>query len=382
MVGTGALAGGKIGTAIGAAFGGVGAVPGALIGAGIGGLGALLGGDKLGEWLSDLTDDFPATKESITNFFTVTLPEKWNSFWSSVGGFFSETVPYALGYATGKVYTFFTETIPEKWDALWTALGNFFTETIPNWVSSLWNDHIVPFWTETLPGFFPQLWDSITGFFTEELPAIGSAIWGAISSFFTVTIPGWAKSAMDSVSSWWGGVKESFGAGFDAGSGKKARGGIVGGSSALESFARGGVAGFSDGGIVRGGSKLIEVAEEGSPEMIIPLSSQRRDRAMQLWMKAGQMLGVDNYFRGGRSDGSADEQARLQYYGAGGNAGGKSVQVDVGGISIDVHVDAADSQSVAEVIKEKLAEAADDIAGIFADAFGAQFENTPVRGGT
>jgi len=159
------------------------------------------------------------------------------------------------------------------------------------------------------------------------------------------------------------------------------RGGIVGGSSALESFARGGVTGFN-GGIVRGGSKLIEVAEEGSPEMIIPLSSQRRDRALQLWKKAGSMLGVDRFFRGGVTDNSADARARSQYYGFAGNAGGgQSVRVDVGGVQIDVHVDAADGQTVAAVIKEKLAEAADDIAGIFADAFGAQFENTPVRGG-
>lgn len=160
------------------------------------------------------------------------------------------------------------------------------------------------------------------------------------------------------------------------------RGGIVGGSSSMDSFARGGVTGFEDGGIVRGGSKLIEVAEEGSPEMIIPLSSQRRERALQLWKKAGEMLGVDRFFRGGSTDNSADERARSQYYGSRDSAGGgQSVRVDVGGVKIDVHVNAADSQSVADVIKQKLSEAADDIAGIFADAFGAQFENTPVRGG-
>lgn len=161
----------------------------------------------------------------------------------------------------------------------------------------------------------------------------------------------------------------------------KYRGGIVG-ASGLESFARGGVAGFGDGGIVRGGSKLIEVAEEGSPEMIIPLSSQRRDRALQLWKKAGEMLGVDRFFRGGNTNGAADDKARSWYYGNRENAGGgQSVHVDVGGVSIEVHVETADSQTVADVVKAKLAEAADDIAGIFADAFGAQFENTPVRGG-
>lgn len=152
------------------------------------------------------------------------------------------------------------------------------------------------------------------------------------------------------------------------------RGGIFGGSSSLDSFAR--------GGIVRGGSQLIEVAEEGSPEMVIPLSSQRRDRALQLWKKAGEMIGVDGFARGGRTDNSADERARSQYYGSRDNTSGQSsVHVDVGGVKIDVHVDSADSQTVAAVIKEKLSEVAEDIAGIFADAFGAQFENTPVRGG-
>lgn len=159
------------------------------------------------------------------------------------------------------------------------------------------------------------------------------------------------------------------------------RGGIFGGSSSLKSFARGGIAGFSNGGIVRGGSQLIEVAEEGSPEMVIPLSSQRRDRALKLWAKAGEMLGVNKYARGGRTDGGADEAIRSRYYGTSDSASSQTVEVNVNGVQVDVHVDATGSQSVAEAIKEQAADIADTLAGIFADALGAQFENTPVRGG-
>ena len=150
------------------------------------------------------------------------------------------------------------------------------------------------------------------------------------------------------------------------------RGGIVGGN---------GIPGYADGGIVRGGAQLIQVAEEGSPEMIIPLSSQRRERALQLWKKAGEMMNVPGFARGGRTDGG-DEGIRFMGNSYSGASGGQSVQVDIGGVHIEVHVDSTDSQSVADVIKQKLSEAADDIAGIFADALGAQFENTPVRGGT
>ena len=372
MVGTGVLAGGKLGAAIGAAGGPVGVGAGALIGAGIGGIAALLGGDKFGKWLSDLTDDIPALKETITNFFTVTLPEKWNSFWTSVGNFFSETIPYAVGYATGKAYTFFTETIPEKWNSFWTAVGDFFTETIPNWASDVWNNNIVPFWTETLPGFFPSLWDGITGFFTESLPSITSTIWGAIKGFFTETIPGWVRGAIDGVSSWWGGVKDSFSAGFDAGSGKggKARGGIVGGgSTGLQAFAR--------GGMVGGSTRFIRVNEE-APEMIIPLGNHRRDRALKLWKKTGDLLGVDRFFRGGITGGGSDT-FRTREYGAGNESGGRTVHVEIGGITIELHVDARGSENVAEALKAQISEIAEAVVGRIVEGLESEFENIPVR---
>lgn len=374
MVGSGAAAG----AAIGSVIPGVGTAVGGLVGAGVGGLGALFGGDKLGKWLSDLTDNVDGLKESITNFFTVTLPEKWNSFWDGVGKFFSETIPYALGYVTGKAYTFFVQTIPEKWNAFWSAVGEFFTKTIPEWANSVWNNNIVPFFTETLPGFFPQLWDDITGFFTETLPSIGSAIWGAIKGFFTETIPSWASSAINSVSDWWGGVTDSFSSGFNAGSGgKKAIGGIIGGgSTGLRAFARGG---RSDGGMVGGSTKFIKVNEE-APEMIIPLSRQRKDRAVKLWMKTGELLGVDRFFRGGRTSGRSDDSFRVREYDSGHtSSGGSAVHIDIGGLTFEIHVDARGSEDVVEVIKAKAKELAETMAGYFADALEGEFENTPLR---
>ena len=162
------------------------------------------------------------------------------------------------------------------------------------------------------------------------------------------------------------------------------RGGIFGGtSSALESYARGGIVGYSDGGIVRGGSQLIRVAEEGSPEMVIPLSAQRRDRGIKLWEKAGEMLKVPGFAYGGIAGDSVSRNEGFQVarYESDSNAGEQTVQVDVGGVHVDIHVDATGHQNISDAIREQAGEIAETVAGIFADAFETQFENTPVRGG-
>lgn len=145
-------------------------------------------------------------------------------------------------------------------------------------------------------------------------------------------------------------------------------------------FGTDGVPGFYDGGMVRGGAQLIKVAEEGSPEMVIPLSSQRRQRGLDLWEKAGQMLRVPGFFRGGRTDGG-DEGIRFMGYGSGEATGGQTIQVDVGGVKIELHVNADGSANIVEAVKAQLGEITDAVVGAIADELGAMFENTPVRGG-
>ena len=140
--------------------------------------------------------------------------------------------------------------------------------------------------------------------------------------------------------------------------------------------------GYAAGGMVRGGARLITVAEEGTPEMIIPLGSQRRERAMKLWEKTGELLDVPGFARGGLTTGSRDEGIRFHHYDTGDTvAGGQVVQVEVGGITVEIHVDATGTDNIAEAIKEQAGEIADALAGVLADALGGQFENTPVRGG-
>ena len=153
---------------------------------------------------------------------------------------------------------------------------------------------------------------------------------------------------------------------------KNYRGGIVGGSGTIP--------GYADGGMVRGGAQLITVAEEGSPEMIIPLSNQRRDRALKLWEKAGEIMKVPGFARGGRTDGG-DEGIRFMRYGSGEASGGQTVQIDVGGVKVEIHVNADGSTNIVEAVKAQMGEITDAVVGAIADELGALFENTPVRGG-
>lgn len=157
------------------------------------------------------------------------------------------------------------------------------------------------------------------------------------------------------------------------------RGGIVG-AGGLKAFATGGIADGTDGGMVRGGAQIIRVAEEGSPEMIIPLSNQRRDRALQLWRKAGEMMNVPGFARGGRTDGG-DEGIRFLGSDSGEASGGQPVHVEVGGVKVELHVNADGSTNVVDAIKAQLGEITDAVVGAIADELGALFENTPVRGG-
>lgn len=142
-----------------------------------------------------------------------------------------------------------------------------------------------------------------------------------------------------------------------------------------------GIKGFSSGGMVRGGAQLITVAEEGSPEMIIPMSSQRRGRALKLWAQAGHMMGVPGFARGGLVGGQEDEGLRYQNAGGGSAGGSGGINVSVGGVTVQVNVDGGgDNPDIAAAIANQGDAIAEQVAGILADAFKGQFENTPTKG--
>jgi len=148
-------------------------------------------------------------------------------------------------------------------------------------------------------------------------------------------------------------------------------------------FGPNGPQGFSNGGMVRGGAQLITVAEEGNPEMIIPLSSQRRERGRKLWERAGHLLDIPGFARGGLVGDTGESClsfSRDNDVVPISSSGDTVVQVDIGGISI--HIDASGSDGdLAAAVREQKDAIAEEIISVVADALKAQFANTPKRGG-
>ena len=139
------------------------------------------------------------------------------------------------------------------------------------------------------------------------------------------------------------------------------------------------VARYGAGGQVAGGAQLAVLAEEGTPEMVIPLGSQRRKRGLDLWRQAGHMMGVPGFANGGIVGGSEDQGIR-HHQSEKSAAGSQGVQVNVGGVTVEVNVNGGDNPNIAQAIAAQGGEIAEQIAGILADAFNAQFQNTPTKG--
>ena len=308
--------------------------------------------EGVGEFFENVGDWFEKLGEKVTEFFTETLPEKWDSFWESVGTFFTETLPtWASDVWNNNIVPFFTEDVPTFFSNLWTSIVTFFTETLPTWASDLWNNDIVPFFTETIPGFFSDVWDSVTSFFTEKLPSIASEIWGSIS--------GWFTSVKDWFGSVWEKVKGSFSAGYEEGSG--------GGKKAAKNAA---------GGYI--GSKTLSwLAEEGTPEMVIPLGSHRRGRAISLWMQTGEMLGITPQRNalggivGADSHSGSDSSMSYRFAGIG------TVQINMGGITFQINTggDASDILAAIKAQKDAICEV---LTEALYEALVKQFENMPL----
>ena len=285
MVGAGAAAGAAVGTVVPV----VGTGVGALVGAGIGGLGALGFGDKIGQALSDALDEGGALdnlKQTVGTFFTSTLPEHWTSFWDGVGTTFSETIPYAIGYALGKTKVFFTNTLPEHWTAFWDGVGEFWTEDVPAWVENT-GEKAAAFFTETLPTKWTDFWTGVGDFWTKEVPAWVESSATSAANFFTVTLPakwtGFWSGVGDKISGFFTNARNAFSSGFSAGSfttGGGTSGG--GGGGRATPHATGGIMTRPHVGLV---------AEDG-PEAIIPLGSKRRGRGIELLHRAAAALGV------------------------------------------------------------------------------------------
>lgn len=146
------------------------------------------------------------------------------------------------------------------------------------------------------------------------------------------------------------------------------------------SIAGGRVALNAEGGIYDG-AMLSWVAEDG-PEAIIPLGSKRRDRGIELWLAAGEMLGVTEFADGGivapyagvleklpedswDDEGGGDEPKPVHVGGGGGSTGPISVSVEANPV---FHIEGGNSsEDILSKIKAHQAEIAEILGGAIAD---------------
>lgn len=125
----------------------------------------------------------------------------------------------------------------------------------------------------------------------------------------------------------------------------------------------------ANGGFING-KTLSWLAEEGTPEVVIPLGAHRRNRAMSLWQKTGEMLGINGYAEGGFVGANINETLSQ-------SKGKGDIKVEVGGVTISVSVD-GNSGDIVSSINAKQDEIAEIVAGALHKALEAQFSNTPL----
>lgn len=171
----------------------------------------------------------------------------------------------------------------------------------------------------------------------------------------------------------------------------RARGGIIGPNGPM---------GFAVGGMVRGGPQLVTVAEEGAPEMIIPLGSHRRQRGIELWERAGKLLGIPGLANGGIAGNAGDtdkdsglfrqrsiqktEPLNLPEHDSESLSSGNgetTISVNVGGVTLHFNINGSDDDAIASAIKDREEEIADSVAKVFKKAALEVFANTPAQGG-
>ncbi|GKV54235.1 hypothetical protein NCCP2222_01820 [Sporosarcina sp. NCCP-2222] len=322
----GGLAGAKGGALAGAALGSVVPGVGTAIGGAIGGVVGGIGGSFGGEWIANNWDTIKEKAGEAGDW----IKDKWSGF----SGWFGSTVwtpskdlaINALNTAVG-MWDFGKE----KLMTLWTPVSNWFqrtvwtpvsvgAEAVGNWFGSRFEEAksiVSSIWTPAANWFEENVWSPVS--------AGAEAIGGAIGEKFEEGY-GLVKSAWSAASGWFeenvfGPLRTGFGAiAKEIGekldllkAGAASVGGAVaekanltkaGASAALRVFTNRGskktglkTSAYANGGYIN--QPHFGLVGEAGPEMIIPLSSGRRSRAMELYERTGRMLGIRPYANGG-----------------------------------------------------------------------------------
>lgn len=439
----GMAAGGKLGAVagagIGALFGGVGAAPGAAIGGAIGavggGIAGALGGGALGETIGE---NFSAIQEKVSSVWS-SIVDGTSVAWQEISQTVSDSIDSIetffdpLKEGAFDVINFIVglgailyESIEPSIESIVDAVSSTWDE-IKEGASALWDD-VIEIWNSAIEYlgelFQPILdisfavWDGISLAASAAWSVISSAadacwnelssIWGIASAWFDSTVWSPIASAVDTATSAitgafdgaltaikgaWAGLAGWFESTIYKPIADKVNSIIEKGRSITHLGGGSNDSEKASGGFVYGRQHVV-VGEAGM-EAIIPLSGSRRARGMDLWQKAGAMLGIgvgsyqpdgnlnlgDEADYGGGNDDTGDTSGITFTAPAGGTSDG-GVSISIGSLAPTFTItggEGADPESIMAIVRSQCRSMADDIAAEIADKVAGINGNQPLR---
>lgn len=189
--------------------------------------------------------------------------EKIKSAFAAAGNWFNTKVIQPIVQFFTNLWNKITEIVSSVWNTICEIWG-----AISGWVSA----NII----EPVKGFFSDLWDGIT----KAVDGVKTAISDAFQKAWD-TVTGIWSGITEFFSGLWDGIKDIVGK--IIGKGKEATG-------AANDAKSGGGRKMANGGFSHGPERILW--GEAGPEVIIPLSANKRGRGLSLWQEAGQMLGA------------------------------------------------------------------------------------------
>lgn len=318
--------------------------------------------ESVKEWTAQKWESAVEIWESIKTAFaeTVFSADWWSGKWESVKGWTQEKWDSAVTI-WNSVKEKFAETVfssdwwlekwesvkgwtQEKWDSavtIWNSVKDKLSETIfsSEWWSGKWQS--VKDWTSSKWDTFTSVWNAAKDKINETL--FNKEWWSGKWE----TVKGWATSAWEGIKGMASDLGESFNKGREKANPKTASNH----SARSTSVSTKQVPGYATGGIIN--RPHMGLVGEAGPEAIIPLSPNRRGRAMSLYEKTGQMLGVRPYAAGGVVGTATLPQEQvstvISYVKDGSGKGGSGRDVNVNFYGDQHYENEMDAEKVADI---------------------------------
>lgn len=402
----GTIAGGALGSFLGPA----GTMAGSMVGGTLGGM----AGGFIGEHWSGIKDTVGGAADTAGGAISL-AGEAVSSGLSSAGQAAGETFDWLTDSASeavsglGDVFSGIGDIISDSLSGVWQGISSAASaawDYITSLISSAW-DTITGIWGAASGWFQGTVWSPISS----AVDAVRSAISNAFQSAYSFVtglfggLAGWFESNVI------GPIKAKFDALKNFASGIVSRGAAITGLSAK-----------ANGGFVNGPTQAL-IGEAG-PEVVIPLSPIRRNRAMDLLQRVQSMIMGDAPISGiGGSeklensttnpfanvadfDNGSDSLADIAYSAtaptvrndgveeattipivpaaSAENNAGTTISVNLGGFAPTITIqtsNGADAEEILQVIRQNLGDLADDFAGRIAEVTGKIHANQAIETG-